>query len=72
VAPLLIGVDVTGTEEDASPVISEAIDRALADNKPEMADERAAFVYGRYAWAASADRYAEILDGLIAGRRAAA
>jgi glycosyltransferase involved in cell wall biosynthesis len=63
VARFLIGVDVTGADEDAAARIGAAIDRCLAE--PGDGAARAAFVRGRYAWSAAADRYAEVLDGLI-------
>ena len=69
VAPLLVGVDLAGTDEDVAARIGTAIDRVLADRGDGAA--RAAFVRGRYAWSAAAERYAEVLDRLI-GERAAA
>jgi glycosyltransferase involved in cell wall biosynthesis len=69
-APFLVGVDVTGTEEDVASRISVAIDRALGDDKREPSS-RASFARSRYSWSAAADRYAALLDGLIAERAAA-
>jgi glycosyltransferase involved in cell wall biosynthesis len=69
---LLIGVDVTGAEEDVVTQISEAIDRAIADDPIDAAQVRAAFVRERYAWSAAAEDYAALLDGLIAERKMAA
>jgi glycosyltransferase involved in cell wall biosynthesis len=62
-APFLVGVDLTGADEDVAGRIGAAIDRGLADRGDGAA--RAAFVRGRYAWSAAAERYAELLDGLI-------
>jgi glycosyltransferase involved in cell wall biosynthesis len=68
-APFLVGVDVTGVEADVAERIGAAIDRALAGVRdPEV---RADFARSRYSWSAAADRYAELLDGLIAARAAA-
>jgi len=69
VAPFLIGVDVTGTAQDVAPRIGAALDQAL--RQPADGAARAAFVRARYAWSAAADRYGELLDGLI-GERAGA
>jgi glycosyltransferase involved in cell wall biosynthesis len=69
VAPFLIGVDVTGPDEDVAARIGAAIDHSLAD--PGDGAARAAFVRGRYAWSAAADRYAEVLDRLIGAKAAA-
>ncbi len=70
VAPFLVGVDVTGAEEDVAARIGAAIDRVLADRGDGAA--RAAFVRGRYAWSAAAERYAEMLSDLIGDRATAA
>jgi glycosyltransferase involved in cell wall biosynthesis len=65
-APLLLGVDVAGGgADDAAARILEALDGALAGDGPMLAAQRSAFVRERYAWSAAADRYAEILTGLI-------
>jgi len=69
-ARFLVGVDVTGAEEDVSARISAAIDRALDDGDGHDPAARAAFTRSRYSWSAAADRYADLLDGLIAGRAA--
>jgi glycosyltransferase involved in cell wall biosynthesis len=71
VAPFLTGVDVTGPDADAAVRVGAAIDAALRGDAPELAVARAAFVQARYAWSAAADRYARLLDGLIADRQAA-
>jgi glycosyltransferase involved in cell wall biosynthesis len=68
-APFLIGVDVTGAEEDVVARISAAIDQALAGDIEPAA--RAGFARGRYSWSAAADCYAALLDGLIAEQGAA-
>jgi glycosyltransferase involved in cell wall biosynthesis len=68
VARFLIGVDVTGTEDEVAGQVGASIGQALAERTPGDAAARAAFVRGRYAWSAAADRYAEMLDGLIARR----
>jgi len=69
VAPFLLGVDVTDTDEEVAARIAAAIDQGLADRGDGAA--RAAFVSGRYAWSAAAERYAELLDGLIGAKAAA-
>jgi glycosyltransferase involved in cell wall biosynthesis len=69
-APFLVGVDVTGTEEDVIMRIGAAIDLALGDDRREPA-ARAAFARSRYSWSAAADRYAEQLESLMAERAAA-
>lgn len=68
VAPYLVGVDVTGREEDVAARISAAVDQALGGGSPDDQAARAAFVRGRYAWSTAADRYAELLDRLIGER----
>lgn len=70
VAPFLVGVDVTATDEDVVARIGVAIDECLADRGDGAA--RAAFVAGRYAWSVAAERHAEMLDGLIGERAEAA
>jgi glycosyltransferase involved in cell wall biosynthesis len=70
-AAFLVGVDVTGTREVAVMRISAAIDRALGDGGRDQAAARTSFARRRYSWSAAADRYAELLDGLIAERAAA-
>jgi len=66
-ADFLMGVDVTtGTEEEAARRVSAAVDRALTTADPAGQDRRAQFASRRYAWTAAAERYAEILDGLVA------
>ena len=67
-APFLVGVDVTGTDEDVASRVAAAIDRAFVADPAGAAAERAAFVRGRYGWSSAADRYAEMLDRLIAER----
>lgn len=68
VTQFLVGVDVTGTDEDVVARISAAIDRAIDGNASAAAAARAAFVRDRYAWSAAADRYAALLDALIGER----
>jgi glycosyltransferase involved in cell wall biosynthesis len=68
VAPFLVGVDVTGTEQDVVTRISAAIEQALGGGELGDRAARAAFVRGRYAWSAAADRYAGLLDRLIGER----
>ncbi len=68
VAPYLVGLDVTGADEDVAARIGAALDRALAGTGQAEPAARAAFARGRYAWSAAADRYAELLDGLIGER----
>jgi glycosyltransferase involved in cell wall biosynthesis len=70
-APYLDGVDVTGTERDVAMRISRSIDRALGDGDQRDPAMRAAFARSRYSWSAATDRYARLLDGLIAERAAA-
>jgi glycosyltransferase involved in cell wall biosynthesis len=72
VAPFLVGVDVTGTDQDVVARISAAIDQAQSDGERGDRAARAAFVRSRYAWSAAADRYAELLDRLIGERAKAA
>ena len=69
VASLLIGIDVAGAPDEVAPRIGAALDRALS--QPADGAARAAFVRARYAWSAAADRYGELLDGLIAERAGA-
>ena len=69
--PFLVGVDVAGTDEDVATRISSAIDRATRQGDPRDPAARAAFARSRYSWAAAADRYADLLDGLISERAAA-
>jgi glycosyltransferase involved in cell wall biosynthesis len=64
-APFLLGVDPEGEADDVAARVSTAIDQALAGDGPGPSAARAVFAGGRYAWSASADRYAEILSGLI-------
>jgi glycosyltransferase involved in cell wall biosynthesis len=71
-APFLAGVDVTGAEEAVVARISAAIAQSLGRGDHVDRAARAAFVRGRYAWSAAADRYAVLLDGLIAERAKAA
>ncbi len=71
---LLRGV-VTEGVEDQDAVAAEvlaAMDAALADARPEDAARRHEFVRRRYAWSTAADRYAELLHGLIGGQPATA
>jgi hypothetical protein len=46
------------------------MDQALAREARGDAARRRAFVGRRYAWSAAADRYAEILTGLMGGEAA--
>ncbi|HEY3797818.1 MAG TPA: glycosyltransferase family 4 protein [Caulobacteraceae bacterium] len=72
-APFLVGVDVAG--DDAAAIaqrLSVALDTALADAGADASADRAAFARRCYAWSAAAEGHAELLEGLIARRRAAA
>jgi glycosyltransferase involved in cell wall biosynthesis len=62
----LIGVPVEGDvdQDQAAADVLAAMDRALAPAAPGAAQARFEFVRRRYAWSASADRYAEIIRGL--------
>ena len=70
-APFLVGIDVTGAGEDVAARIGGAIDRALRGDDRSGPAARAAFARSRYSWSAAADRYAALLDSLIAERVAA-
>ncbi|HEX3408376.1 MAG TPA: glycosyltransferase family 4 protein [Caulobacteraceae bacterium] len=63
----LVGVPVEGDvdQDHAAADVLAAMDRALAANAPGAAQARYEFVRRRYAWSAAADRYAEIIRGLI-------
>ena len=66
-AALLRGVEVASADTGAvAGRVSQAIDEALAGAEAGDGARRYDFVRRRYAWAAAADRYAEILSGLIA------
>ena len=67
-ARFLRGVAVESADPAAEVVA--AIDEVLGGEAPGDAARRREFVCRRYAWSAAADRYAEILTGLI-GREAA-
>jgi len=65
-AAFLHGVDVESRDQDAAAAeVLAAMDVALAENAPAEAQRRFEFVRRRYAWSAAADRYAEMLAGLI-------
>ena len=71
-ARFLRGVAVEGADQAAVAAdVLAAMDEVLAREGPGDAGRRREFVCRRYAWSAAADRYAEILTGLI-GREAAA
>jgi hypothetical protein len=70
-ARFLRGVDAEAPDKDAvAAEVLSAMDALLADEHPGDAAMRADFVRRRYAWSAAADRYAEIICGLM-GRQAA-
>lgn len=71
-APLLVGVDVEGQVDAAAARIGAALDHVLATDTDAARRDRVTFACARYAWSAAADRYASILDGLIAERRRSA
>ena len=65
-ASLLRGVEASPDDEAASAQrVAAALDAALADETPGAT--RAAFARQHYAWSAGAERYAELLRGLISG-----
>jgi glycosyltransferase involved in cell wall biosynthesis len=70
----LIGVPVEGgvDQDKAAADVLAAMDQALAANAPGAAQARYEFVRRRYAWSAAADRYAEIIRGLIEAQPSAA
>jgi len=69
-ARLLCGVASEAIDRDAvAAEVVRAMDALLADERPGDAAMRADFVRRRYAWSAAADRYAEIICGLM-GREA--
>jgi glycosyltransferase involved in cell wall biosynthesis len=65
-AAYLSGVEVEGRDQDAAAAeVLASMDRALSEAAPGDAQRRYEFVRRRYAWSAAADRYAEIIRGLI-------
>jgi glycosyltransferase involved in cell wall biosynthesis len=70
----LSGVVVEGVEDQdkAAADVLAAMDAALAANAPGEAQRRYEFVRRRYAWAAAADRYAEIIRSLTPSEPVAA
>jgi glycosyltransferase involved in cell wall biosynthesis len=70
----LIGVPVEGDvdQDAAAEAVLAALDQALATPRPDAARARYEFVRRRYAWSAAADRYADIIRGLIEARPVAA
>jgi glycosyltransferase involved in cell wall biosynthesis len=65
-ARFLRGVPVEGaTPASAAAELLATMDEVLAREGPEDAPRRRDFVCRRYAWSAAADRYAEILTGLM-------
>ena len=66
-APLLSGVALAGPEAEVTARLSAAVDTALADRANSAA--RVAFVRGRYAWSSVGERYARLLESLVAQRR---
>jgi glycosyltransferase involved in cell wall biosynthesis len=72
-AAWLNGVAVEGVDQDAAAAaVLGAMDGALGANAPGDAQRRYEFVRRRYAWSAAADRYAQIIRGLIEAAPAAA
>jgi len=63
-ARFLRGVAVENADQAAAEVVA-AMDEVLAREGPDDAQRRREFVCRRYAWSAAADRYAEILTGLM-------
>jgi glycosyltransferase involved in cell wall biosynthesis len=65
-ARLLRGVVVEGRDQPAvAAEVLRAMDAALAEERPGDGAARAEFVRRRYAWSAAADRYAELIRGLL-------
>jgi glycosyltransferase involved in cell wall biosynthesis len=72
-AGYLSGVEVEGRDQGAAAAdVLAAMNRALSEAAPGDAQRRYEFVRRRYAWSAAADRYAEIIRGLIEPAPAAA
>jgi glycosyltransferase involved in cell wall biosynthesis len=73
VADFLTGVDVAGADTaGVADHLAAAVDRVLADTTPGEAGRRSSLARRRYAWPAAADRYAQILEGVIGPRPAVA
>jgi glycosyltransferase involved in cell wall biosynthesis len=65
-ARFLSGVPVEGADLAAAAAeVTAAMDQVLGREAPGDAERRREFVCRRYAWSAAADRYAEILTGLM-------